>query len=273
LVDVFVFLFDEVGSWVASASYSLPFDIIRAEARAALRNAGCRIPSTRPTMKEKILLVEDEEALRAALTDRLQREGYLVDEVTDGERAFERACSSPFDLFILDIMLRGRSGLDLCRDLRAQGIQTPILLLTARSETVDKIVGFKIGADDYVAKPFDMLELMSRIEALLRRVPARKGVHQFGSIRVDIGATAVTRAGEPVSLSAREFQLLFYFVEHAGRALSREQILHNVWDYDVRAITRTVDMHVASLRQKLEKNPKRPELILTVPGFGYKFAG
>jgi two-component system alkaline phosphatase synthesis response regulator PhoP len=176
---------------------------------------------------------------------------------------------------ILDIMLPGRSGLDLCRDIRIAGVQTPILLLTARVETVDKVVGLKLGADDYITKPFNMLEVMARIEALLRRVPSgtSEGVHQFGSIRIDMRGTTVMRDGISVQLSAREFQLLFYFVAYAGVTFSRDKILQDVWGYDVATLTRTVDMHVASLRQKLERDPKRPDLILTVAGSGYKFAG
>jgi two-component system alkaline phosphatase synthesis response regulator PhoP len=224
--------------------------------------------------KRRILLVEDEEALRVALGDRLQREGYVVDFASDGDAGFVKATSQPFELLILDVMLPSRSGFDLCRDIRAAGLKTPILLLTARGETVDKVVGLKVGADDYVSKPFDMRELMARIEALLRRVPAgeSKGVHHYGLIRVDVAAMTVTRQGIPVHLSAREFQLLVYFMEHAGLSLSREKILHDVWGFDPDTLTRTVDTHVASLRQKLEKDPKRPELILTVAGMGYKFA-
>ena len=148
----------------------------------------------------------------------------------------------------------------------------PILLLTARGETTDKVVGFKLGADDYVTKPFETSELMARIEALLRRAPTRtgQGIHQFGSIRVDIRGTEVTREGKIVYLSAREFQLLRYLIEHRGVTVSRDEILREVWGYEVGAFTRTVDVHVASLRQKLEKAPKVPELIVTVPGFGYK---
>jgi two-component system, OmpR family, alkaline phosphatase synthesis response regulator PhoP len=232
-------------------------------------------------MKENILLVEDEEALCMALSDRLHKEGYAVDFVTDGESGFEKATSLPFDLIVLDIMLPGRSGLDLCRDIRTAGLGTPILLLTARSETVDKIIGLKLGADDYVTKPFDMQELMARIEALLRRAPIRTGqvVRQFGAIRIETrGMTdhrdvKVTRGGAPIYLSAREFELLRYFVEHSGMVLSREELLRAVWGYEAGTFTRTVDVHVASLRQKLEKDPKRPELIVTVHKSGYRFAG
>ena len=226
-------------------------------------------------MNENILLVEDEQALRMTLSDRLQSEGYVVDFSPDGEQGFEKATSLPFDLIILDIMLPRRSGLDVCRDIRLAGLATPILLLTARGQIVDKVAGLKLGADDYVTKPFDTLELMARIEALLRRAPTRtgQGILQFGSIRVDIRGTQVTREGKPVYLSAREFQLLRYFTEHNGITLSRDEILREVWGYEVGTFTRTVDVHVAGLRQKLEKAPKKPELIITVPGIGYKFQG
>jgi len=219
--------------------------------------------------------VEDEQALRMTLSDRLQSEGYVVDFSPDGEQGFEKATSLPFDLIILDIMLPRRSGLDVCRDIRLAGLATPILLLTARGQIVDKVAGLKLGADDYVTKPFDTLELMARIEALLRRAPTRigQGILHFGSIRVDIRGTQVTREGKPVYLSAREFQLLRYFAEHNGITLSRDEILREVWGYEAGTFTRTVDVHVAGLRQKLEKAPKKPELIITVPGIGYKFQG
>jgi two-component system alkaline phosphatase synthesis response regulator PhoP len=227
----------------------------------------------RTSMRKSVLLVDDEEALRMALSDRLRRMGYAVDSAADGESAFSKATSLPFDLVILDVMLPDRDGIDLCRDIRLAGIGTPILLLTARGETVDKVVGLKLGADDYMTKPFDMQELMARIEVLMRRTPTRTA-YQFGQVRVDVRAMQVTRNGIPVHLSARAFQLLCYFVEHPGITLTREKILQDVWDYDAAtsATTRTVDMHVAVLRQKLETDPRRPELIITVPGSGYKFA-
>jgi two-component system, OmpR family, alkaline phosphatase synthesis response regulator PhoP len=226
-------------------------------------------------MNESILLVEDEEALRMTLSDRLRSEGYVVDFAADGELGFEKATRLPFDLIILDIMLPRCNGLDLCRGIRLAGLATPILLLTARGQTADKVVGLKLGADDYVTKPFDTMELMARVEALLRRSITRagQGIFQFGSIRVDLRGTLVTRAGKPVYLSAREFQLLRYLIEHSGTTVSRDEILREVWGYEVGTFTRTVDVHVASLRQKLEKVPKRPEMILTVPGLGYKFQG
>ncbi len=154
------------------------------------------------------------------------------------------------------------------------GVVVPILMLTARGQTIDKVLGLKIGADDYLTKPFEAMELLARIEALLRRanVPAAAGVHKFGSLQVDLRGTAVSRDGKVVPLSAREFQLLRYLVEHRGTTLSRDVLLKEVWAYSTEAFTRTVDVHVASLRQKLEEDPKKPSLIVTVPGLGYKFA-
>lgn len=223
-------------------------------------------------MNETILLVEDEEALRMTLSDRLRSEGYRVDFAADGKEGLSKATGLPFDLIILDVMLPHLSGFDVCRDIRKAGLATPILLLTARDQTVDKVFGFRLGADDYVTKPFDTLELIARIEALLRRVPGRamQNVYQVGSIRMDVKGTEVTRNGQPVYLSAREFQLLRHLIEHRGETLSRGDLLHEVWGYEDGTYTRTVDVHIASLRQKLEPDPKRPELIVTVPGMGYK---
>ena len=223
-----------------------------------------------------ILLVEDEAGLRMTLGDRLKTEGYQVDYAANGDEAFDKATRLPFDLILLDVMLPRRSGFDVCRDIRQAGLITPILMLTARGQTVDKVLGLKIGADDYLTKPFEMMELMARIEALLRRAPAKpaaqQGPYQIGSLTIDLRGTSVFRDKKPVRLSAREFQLLRYFLEHRGATLSRNQILKDVWGYSADTFTRTVDVHVASLRQKLEKDPKQPELILTVQGLGYKFA-
>jgi two-component system alkaline phosphatase synthesis response regulator PhoP len=226
-------------------------------------------------MNESILLVEDEEALRMTLTDRLESEGYRVECAGDGNEGYLKATSEAFDLIILDVMLPSRNGFDICREIRREGLATPILILTARGQTVDKVVGLKLGADDYVTKPFDMLELVARVEALLRRVPGKvepgAPLLQFGPLRIDFRGTAVWRDGRPVSLSAREFQLFRYLVEHRGVTISREELLKEVWGYGARTFTRTVDVHIASLRQKLEHDPKKPALIVTVQGLGYKF--
>jgi two-component system alkaline phosphatase synthesis response regulator PhoP len=227
-------------------------------------------------MAQKILLVEDEAGLRVTLSDRLRNEGYIVETAVDGDEGLERAASEHYELIILDVMLPKRSGFDVCRDLRQRGMSTPILMLTARGQTVDKVVGLKIGADDYLTKPFEMLELLARIEALLRRstVPLQsRAVHQFGAVQVDLRKAEVLRDGKPVPLSAKEFQLLRYFIEHPGATLSRDELLSEVWGYDATPSTRTVDVHVAWLRQKLEDDPKQPQLILTIHGLGYKFAG
>src|SRR6201997_3766615 len=226
-------------------------------------------------MKESILLIEDEQALLSTLSLRLRGEGYVVDTAGDATEGLEKATSQPFDLIILDVMLPDRSGFDVCRDIRVAGLATPIMFLTARHQTTDKVIGLKLGADDYVTKPFKAAELIARIEALLRRVPIRSGhgVHQFGSIRVDIRRAEVKKDEKPVYLSAREFQLLRYFIERAGSTIPRVELLRSVWGYDTNTMTRTVDMHVASLREKLEENPRHPELIITIAGVGYKFVG
>lgn len=225
-------------------------------------------------MQGRILVVEDEEVIRMTLGDRLENEGYTVEFAVDGEEALRKATRDAYDLILLDVMLPRKSGYDVCRDIRMSGNVVPIIMLTARGQTVDKVLGLKIGADDYVTKPFDAGELLARIEALLRRanIPATAGVQRFGSVQVDLRGTTVTRDGNVVPLSAREFQLLRYFVEHRGTTLSRDVLLKEVWSYSTEAFTRTVDVHVASLRQKLEEDPKKPTLIVTVPGLGYKFA-
>jgi len=225
-------------------------------------------------MRQKILIIEDEEALRMTLSDRLESECYAVDCAVDGEEGFQKSTTGAFDLIILDVGLPRRNGFDLCRDVRQAGLITPILMLTARGQTIDKVLGLKIGADDYVTKPFEMLELMARVEALLRRAPSRPPAHevrQFGPLRIDLRGTEVTRDGKAVNLSAREFQLLQYFVEHAGATISRNELLKEVWGYSTETFTRTVDVHIVSLRQKIENDPKQPQLIITVPGLGYKF--
>jgi two-component system, OmpR family, alkaline phosphatase synthesis response regulator PhoP len=225
----------------------------------------------------RLLLVEDEPGLQLTLSDRLMAEGYSVETAADGDTAIRRGGGEPFDIIVLDVMLPGRDGFEVAKTLRQQGVMTPILMLTARTLVVDRVVGLKLGADDYLTKPFDTMELLARLEALLRRAPANSGValerYQFGEVVVDVRRAEVTRDGQPLDLSAKEFQLLRYFIEHRGSTLSRESLLQHVWGYTAMPSTRTVDVHVAWLRQKLEPNPRVPQFILTVHGMGYKFAG
>jgi len=228
-------------------------------------------------MPARILIIEDEPGLVTTLRDRLRKHSYTVTVARDGETGLEMAQRDPVDLIVLDLMLPGKNGLNVCEELRKSGSGTPILMLTARRQTKDKVAGLKAGGDDYLTKPFQMAELLARVEALLRRaatvpdpLPAR---HQFGSIVIDTRSTEVTRDARPVPMSAKEFQLLRYFVEHPNVTLSREELLREVWGYGDRRPTRTVDVHIAWLRQKLENDLKNPRYIVTVVGFGYKFAG
>jgi two-component system alkaline phosphatase synthesis response regulator PhoP len=225
----------------------------------------------------RVLVIEDEAGLRLTLSDRLVSEGYAVETADDGAAGLDRATREPYDLIVLDVMLPRMNGFDVCREVRQRGVTTPILMLTARGQVVDKVVGLKLGADDYLTKPFETIELMARLEALLRRRPSaaqpRGDTYRFGDVVVDFRRAEVMRGGHPIDLSAREFKLLRHFIEHRGATLSRDELLSDVWGYDEMPLTRTVDVHVAGLRQKLEANPKSPEYILTVHGLGYKFAG
>ena len=228
-------------------------------------------------MRKRILLVEDEPGLRLTLSGRLASEGHLVEQAADGETGLRRASSEPFDLVVLDVMLPDRSGFEVCRDLRKRGIETPVLMLTARGQVEDRVLGLRLGADDYLVKPFAMSELLARVEARLRREPPppkdpAEG-YRFGEVDVDFRKAEVVRAGTPVALSAKEFQLLRYFIAHRGATLSRKELLDEVWGYDSMPSTRTVDVHVAWLRRKLEPSPRHPQFILTVHGLGYKFVG
>jgi two-component system, OmpR family, alkaline phosphatase synthesis response regulator PhoP len=230
-------------------------------------------------MDAKILIVEDEAALVTTLRDRLRKEGYAVSTARNGVSGFDLASSKAFDLLILDLMLPGQDGLTVCQKVRQRGLRVPILMLTARRQLKDKIAGLEIGADDYLTKPFQMAELLARVEALLRRArrttagaDAAAAVYQFETVSVDVMRTEVSRGSKTVVLSAKEFQLLKYFLEHRGATLSRDVLLREVWGYACAPAPRTVDVHVAWLRQKLENDPKNPDFILTVVGFGYRFA-
>ena len=225
----------------------------------------------------KILLVEDEEGLILTLTDRLVSEGFEVVSARDGKAGFDLASSSDFGLIILDLMLPKLNGFDVCRDLRGAGIQTPILMLTAKGETIDKVLGLKLGADDYLTKPFEVMELLARVEALLRRSSPQTNGHspsefRFGDVASDFRRAEVRRGTVSLDLSAMEFKLLQYLIENRGSVHTRDHLLDAVWGYDAMPTTRTVDVHIAWLRQKLEENPKHPQFIQTVHGMGYKFA-
>jgi two-component system alkaline phosphatase synthesis response regulator PhoP len=225
----------------------------------------------------KVLLVEDEEGLILTLTDRLRSEGFEVVTAKDGEAGLEAALAQSFDLILLDVMLPKKNGYDVCRDLRQRGITTPILMLTAKGETIDKVLGLKLGADDYLTKPFEVIELLARIEALLRRSPSKSNgqspeAFRFDGVAVDFKSATVSKDNSEIELSAMEFKLLQYLIENRGVVHSRDHLLDQVWGYDAMPSTRTVDVHIAWLRQKLEENPKRPRFIQTVHGMGYKFA-
>jgi two-component system, OmpR family, alkaline phosphatase synthesis response regulator PhoP len=230
---------------------------------------------TEAAPSRRILLVEDEPSLVLTLTDRLVSEGYRVETASDGEEAVTLGEAGAFDLIILDVMLPRKNGFDVCRDLRQRGVDVPILMLTARTQVVDRVVGLKLGADDYLTKPFEMIELLARIEALLRRgrtpLATPTETYAFGAVQVDFRRAEVRRDGQLLSLSALELRLLRHFIENRGLVLSREELLDRVWGYDATAVTRTVDVHVASLRQKIEPNPSRPQHIVTVHRLGYKF--
>ena len=228
-------------------------------------------------MGKRLLLVEDEPGLVMTLSDLLTAEGYQVETAGDGQTALNMAGQNIFSLIVLDVMLPVKNGFDVCRDLRQQGIRTPVLMLTARGQLVDKVLGLKLGADDYLTKPFEPLELLARVEALLRRVQTGltrpDAVFKFGSATVDFRTTQVRFHDRPIELSAREFQLLRHFIQNIGTTLSRERLLREVWEYEAEIQTRTVDVHVALLRQKLENDPKNPAHFLTVRGLGYRFVG
>ena len=220
----------------------------------------------------RILLVEDDRGLQMTLGDRLAREGYAVEIEGTGEPGLERAKTQPFDLVLLDVMLPKLSGFDVCVALRQAGIDVPIIMLTARGQVGDRVAGLKMGADDYLVKPFEMVELLARIEARIRRAPTRPAapVYRFGDVTVDVRSSTVTRGGGPVELGAKEYRLLCYFLERPGETISRDELLEQVWGYKAATASRTLDVHVASLRRKLEHEPRQPQHLLTVHGLGYK---
>jgi DNA-binding response OmpR family regulator len=222
---------------------------------------------------KRILFVEDEPAFAVAMIDRLESEGYRVEWKQTGAAAYDMARRHSFDLIVLDVMLPGKNGFDLCRDLRRDGVHTPVLMLTARGEVVDRVLGLKLGADDYVQKNCEPMELMARIEALLRRsasVVATPGRAEFGDVRVDFRKHEVTRDGKPLTLSPVEFRLLEYLIQRRGDVVTREELLENVWSLQGDTLSRTVDVHIAGLRRKIEADSRYPRFLLTIKGSGYK---
>jgi len=228
-------------------------------------------------MKSKILIVEDEPAMVAGLRDNFEYEGYDVISAGDGVSGLERALNDSPDLVVLDVMMPRMSGLDVCKQLKAKRPSVPIIMLTARGQEIDKVVGLELGADDYVTKPFSIRELMARVKAVLRRSSSTQqpaaDVYKFSDVEVNVRSNEVRRNGELVDLSSKEFALLAYFIAHPVETLSRDRLLDAVWGYENYPSTRTVDTHIVHLRQKLEPNPEEPRFILTVHGSGYKFVG
>ncbi len=232
--------------------------------------------SSRGSRKPRILIVEDEPAMVAGLRDNFEFEGYEVISAGDGVAGLEQALSNDPDLVVLDVMMPRMSGLDVCKQLKAKRPALPIIMLTARGQEIDKVVGLELGADDYVTKPFSIRELMARVKAVLRRASTQTGamdVYRFSDVEVNIRSNEVQRGGAPIDLSAKEFALLSYFISHPAETLSRDRLLDAVWGYENYPNTRTVDTHIVHLRQKLEPNPEEPRFILTVHGSGYKFVG
>jgi DNA-binding response OmpR family regulator len=226
--------------------------------------------------KTRILIVEDEPAMVAGLRDNFEYEGYEVISASDGVEGLERALAEEPDLIVLDVMMPRMSGLDVCKQLKAKKPSLPIIMLTARGQEVDKVVGLELGADDYVTKPFSIRELMARVKAVLRRASPQSPepeIYRFSDVEVNVRRNEVMRNGSRVELSAKEFALLAYFVAHPAETLSRDRLLDAVWGYENYPNTRTVDTHIVHLRQKLEPNPEEPRFILTVHGTGYKFVG
>lgn len=221
----------------------------------------------------KILVVEDEPNMRLGLKDNLEFEGYEVDLAPDGEAGLQKILDGNFDLILLDVMMPKMSGFDLCKTIRRKGITTPVILLTAKEQEIDKVLGLELGADDYVTKPFSLRELLARIKAVLRRgenVRADEIKVEIGKIEVNFQNYTALEKEEPVQMSHKEFEILNYLWRHRNRTVSRDDLLEKIWGYEESPTTRTVDNFILKLRQKIEKDPNHPQVILTVHGIGYK---
>ena len=227
----------------------------------------------------KILVVEDDEAMAVALQDGFAYEGHEVTRAADGEEGLRLAREEAPEIVILDVMLPKMTGLEVCKVLRGEGSQLPIIMLTARGQEIDKVLGLKLGADDYITKPFSFMELMARVEAVLRRSQPQKScpddasVQRIGDITIDLSRHEACKNGDPLDLTPREFRLLGFFIKHQGEVVTREDLLDAVWGYDTIPFTRTVDTHIAKLRKKIEDDPSNPEHLITVHRLGYKLVG
>ena len=249
------------------------------DGRAYANRANAAVPAERRDLgrdgkRTRILVIEDEPAMVAGLRDNFEYEGYDVISAEDGLSGLERVLADDPDLVVLDVMMPRMSGLDVCKAVKARRPSIPIIMLTARGQEIDKVIGLELGADDYVTKPFSIRELMARVKAVLRRVPPQgpvPDVYRFGDVEVNVRGNEVRRAGSAVELSAKEFALLAYFISHPGETLSRDRLLEAVWGYQNYPSTRTVDTHIVHLRHKVEPDPEQPRFIVTVHGTGYKF--
>jgi two-component system alkaline phosphatase synthesis response regulator PhoP len=226
------------------------------------------------TAAEAILIVEDEPSIALALEDDLRREGYRTELASDGEDATRRILAHDFDLILLDVMLPGKDGFDVCREIRARGVESPIILLTAKAQESDKVLGLESGADDYVTKPYSPRELRARVKAhLRRRRRSLPELYRFGDAELDLQRCELRRAGRPVELSALEYKLLVAFVRHSGRLLTRERLLNEVWGAHADVTDRVVDNQVVNLRRKIEPDPAHPQYLVALRGLGYRFDG
>jgi len=219
-----------------------------------------------------ILIVEDDPSVALALRDTLESEGYVVDSAADGRQGFEKAATENPDLVILDLMLPKMSGLEICQKLRTGGMETPIIMLTARGQSSDAAFGLKLGADDYISKPFDVGEFLARVEAVLRRrAPRAEQTVSIGNVQLDLRRLSASRDGTRLDLSPREFEILQLLIAHAGETVTREQMLNHIWGQHASLYTRAIDAHITRLRHKIEEDPAHPRHIITVHRVGYRF--
>ena len=222
----------------------------------------------------KILIVEDEPAMQSGLKDNLEFEGYTVDTASDGIEGYEKIISGEYDLILLDVMLPKMSGFDVCKAARKEGVVTPIILLTAKGEEIDKVLGLELGADDYITKPFSLRELLARVKAVLRRAPeaikSEKEEILLGKLKINFTTYTAIEGNQEIKMSHKEYEIIKYLWDHQNETVSRDDLMNKVWGYDYEITTRTVDNFMLKLRQKIEQNPNDPKIILTVHGIGYK---